>query len=134
LGVVTTSPTQDCFKRFRVAFELYAGELLKVAGLPEDTNIPLFIDPKAFLEDRCLRPMNEDQLAAMYSAVTDRYVDKRITSTMFRTIYASYHALGLESDATGDYPARDLTVRELALAMLHTYDVHRDYYVKDVPN
>ena len=63
LGVVTTSPTQDCFERFRVAFRLYAAELLKVAGLPEDTNIPLFIDPKAFLEDRCLRPMNDRQLA-----------------------------------------------------------------------
>ncbi len=80
--------------------------------------------------------MNEDQLRYMYTAVTERHVGTvtQISCTMFRTIYASYHALGLESDATGDYPARDLTVRELALAMLHTYDVHLEYYVLDVPN
>jgi hypothetical protein len=134
LGVVTTSPTQHCFERGRVAFELYAEELLKVVGLPEDTNIPLFIDPRAFLEDRCLRPMNQDQLAAMYFAVTDRHVGTRISSTIFRTIYASYHALGLEPTATGEYPARDLTIQQVARAMLHTYEVHMNFYIVEVPN
>jgi hypothetical protein len=133
LGVVTTSPTQACFGSFRAAFRLYVAQLRQVAGLPGDTSIPLFFDAKAFVKQRILRPMNEDQLAAMYFAVTERYVGKRIGCKMLRTIFSSYHALGLEANATGHYPARDLTIKEVARAMLHSYNVHMDYYIREVP-
>jgi hypothetical protein len=70
----------------------------------------------------------------VFVSVTQRYLRKRITPTMFRTIYSSYHALGLEPTATGEYPARDLTIQQVARAMLHTYEVHMTFYIVEVPN
>ncbi len=134
VGVVSTSPIEACFETFRGAMKLYVTQLRKLTEMPEDTSIPLFFDKKAYVKDNILRPMNEEQLARVYVSVTQRYLGKKITSRMFRTIYSSYHALGLEPTATGEYPARDLTIEQVALAMLHTYDVHMTYYKVEVPN
>ena len=89
---------------------------------------------KAYVKENILRPMNEDQLARVFVSVTQRYLGKRIVCKMFRTIYSSYHALGLDPNATGEYPARDLTIEQVARAMLHTYNVHMTYYIVEVPN
>jgi hypothetical protein len=134
LGDVRTSPTQACFAPFRNVFGLYAAQLYEVTGLPEHTSIPLFFDAKAYVKENILRPMNEEQLANMYFAVTDRYVGKRIGCRMLRTIFASYHARGLDpdSDARGVYPASGLTIEEVALAMLHSYETHKNYYILEV--
>ena len=133
LGVVRTSPTQACFGPFRDAFRVYVTRLCQVAGLPEDTSIPLFFDAKALVKQRILRPMNEDQLARMYYAVTERYLGKRIGCQRLRTIFSSYHAMGKKANATGEYPARDLTIKEVAPAMLHSHDVHLNYFIVEVP-
>jgi len=134
LGVVTTSPIEACFDTFRGAMELYVKQLRKLTELAEDTSIPLFFDKKAYVERNILRPMNEEQLARAYDSVTHRYFAKRIKPRMFRTIYSTYHALGLEPNARGEYPAGNLTIEQVARAMLHTYDTHMNYYVREVPN
>ena len=79
-------------------------------------------------------PDEQDQLARVFVSVSQRYLGKRIVCKMFRTIYSSYHALGLDPNATGEYPARDLTIEQVARAMLHTYNVHMTYYIVEVPN
>jgi hypothetical protein len=134
LGVVTTSPIEACFKPFRDLFELYVRQLRKLTELAEDTSIPLFFNMKAYVKENILCPMNEDQLARVFESVSQRYLGKRIVCKMFRTIYSSYHALGLDPNATGEYPARDLTIEQVARAMLHTYNVHMTYYIVAVPN
>ena len=139
LGTVTTSPTHRCFRPFRDSIFLYIRVLRGLFGV---TDIPFFFDLEHYQKTRMLRPMNEEQLAKLIGDVTYRCVGKRLGCQMLRTIFASHHAQGLEelkgregddSDEAEEFPASGLSKQEVSRAMLHTYGVHEESYVLEVP-